>query len=66
MAACLDQTRMEDQIGRAGEVSGALASALADLSAATRVQFVFVKSRDDEPHFQRGKSHCVALLDNAS
>ena len=30
------------------------------------VQFVFVKSRDDEPNFQRGKSHCVALLDNAS
>lgn len=30
-----------------------------------RVEFAFVKSRGDEPHFQRGKSHCVELLNNA-
>lgn len=31
-----------------------------------QVEFVFVKSRGDEPHFQRGKSHCVELLNDAS
>ena len=30
-----------------------------------RVAFAFVKARDDEPNFTRGKSHCVELLNSA-
>ena len=31
-----------------------------------RVEFVFVKSRGDEPNFQRGKARCAELLSDAN